>query len=254
MAATAAELKSNALNDFAESLVRSSAGGHVAKVITFGSVATGTARPDSDIDVLVVAAGRTKPVERAAKRVAERVFDQTGEWVEVHAYPVGDWLLPRSLFMLEARKGKEVFSMDEAAIRKGEAQKYIGLAMVYRETAADLLDSGVPRVAADVGHNAVELVLKALLLLANESPPRSHREAINRFLLTWRDSDRLPRGMARRLHGCLDTRNRARYDPEASARLADTVIGLLENELAREEGESDDPDDGREPDGRGSST
>ncbi|PIY41850.1 MAG: hypothetical protein COZ06_26175 [Armatimonadetes bacterium CG_4_10_14_3_um_filter_66_18] len=242
MPATVAEAKANALSDFTRSLTRSGVRDRVAKVVAFGSVAKGTARPESDIDVLVVTTAAPGPVERTAQRVAGRVFDATGQWVEVHTYPVSAWLLPQSLFMLEAQRGREVYSMDEATIRRTEAQKYVGLALTYRETAANLLSADGVRVAADAAHNAVERVLKALLLLGGEKLPRSHREVINSFAIAWRDDERLPRGIARRLHHSLDTRNRARYDPDATIakrdaqttiRLADTVLNLLRDELAR---------------------
>jgi HEPN domain-containing protein len=227
----------------------------VAKVVAFGSVAEGTARPDSDIDVLVVTTVAPGPVKRTAQRVAGQVFDATGQWVEVHTYPVGAWLLPQSLFMLEAQRGKEVYSMDDATIRRAEAQKYVGLALTYRETAASLLSADDVRVAADAAHNAVELVLKALLLLGGEKLPRSHREVINNFALAWRGDLRLPRGMARRLHQSLDTRNRARYDPDATITnkdaqttigLADTVLNLLRDELARRQEAEGDSEGGHE--------
>ncbi len=45
--------KLEAARSFAERLLASPARDHIAKIIVFGSVAKGTARPDSDVDVIV---------------------------------------------------------------------------------------------------------------------------------------------------------------------------------------------------------
>jgi uncharacterized protein (UPF0332 family) len=70
------------------------------------------------------------------------------------------------------------------------------------------------RPAVDLGQNAIELMLKALILARGEALPRSHGVYIYRFGEIYVVRGEVGRDIITRLYRVLEIRNKARYDPE----------------------------------------
>ena len=82
----------------------------------------------------------------------------------------------------------------------------------YREVAEVNYKMGYVRVSIDLLHNAVELLLKALILLKEKPLPRAHGGYIHVFAELYREV--VPENLIAKLHRALRIRNMARYDPE----------------------------------------
>jgi uncharacterized protein (UPF0332 family) len=70
------------------------------------------------------------------------------------------------------------------------------------------------RPAVDLGQNAIELMLKALILARGEALPRSHGGYIYRFGEIYVVHGEVGRDIITKLYRALEIRNKARYDPE----------------------------------------
>lgn len=106
----------------------------LAKLILYGSAATGEAGEGSDIDLAAIHFGGGKEV---LERVAEVGFETAlryGEIIEcipisVHEFRAG---ADRSFFLREVRRGRVLFEMDEKESIRQEAGEYLALAREYR--------------------------------------------------------------------------------------------------------------------------
>ncbi len=158
--------KRKALNRFRRYLLSSQEGKNVGKIILFGSLVRGEVRDSSDVDVLILASGNLNDVENAAADAAFEAGMDFGESIEPLVYCLDEARYPSSYFLYNvSRKGEEIYSMDEAQIRREESRGYRDLALEYLEGAMDSLKSGHPRLAVDAAYNAAELCAKGLLLL-----------------------------------------------------------------------------------------
>jgi len=70
------------------------------------------------------------------------------------------------------------------------------------------------RPAVDLGQNAIELMLKALILARGEALPRSHGGCIYRFGEIYVVRGEVCRDIITKLYRALETGNKARYDSE----------------------------------------
>jgi uncharacterized protein (UPF0332 family) len=70
------------------------------------------------------------------------------------------------------------------------------------------------RPAVDLGQNAIELMLKALILARGEALPRSHGGYIYRFGEIYVVHGEVGRDIITKLYRALEIRNKARCDPE----------------------------------------
>lgn len=81
-------------------LVRKKVGGHVRKVVLFGSHARGTATPDSDYDFLIVADNASREIRDAVVSAAVEILDRYNsligavvcdeqQWEEKKRFPIG---------------------------------------------------------------------------------------------------------------------------------------------------------------------
>jgi uncharacterized protein (UPF0332 family) len=70
------------------------------------------------------------------------------------------------------------------------------------------------RTAIDLGQNAVELVLKTLILVKGEALPRSHGGCIHKFGELYVVKGEVDREIITRVYRALELRNKARYDPD----------------------------------------
>ncbi|MCC7352583.1 MAG: nucleotidyltransferase domain-containing protein, partial [Anaerolineae bacterium] len=109
------ERKQRAADDFLQRLLAGRAREHVAKVILHGSVAQGTAQPDSDIDLLVFGTGEPELVRDAVLNAGLEASGVASESIEPLVYPYGEYRQPSTYFVFNAlRKGREMYSMDAA--------------------------------------------------------------------------------------------------------------------------------------------
>jgi len=207
------ERKRSALAHFVEELLKK-ASGKIVKIYLFGSLAKGTAREESDVDVLIVTNG-DKTVEDLA---CEASFDTA------LAYSVSVEPFVMSIYEFNARKdsfflreveecGAVIYEIDKSEANLLEAQGYLDLAEEFLNYAKDALERKALRPAIDEGYNAVELLVKALILLKGEHLASSHGGIVQQFGKLY--SGEIERSVGKELRKALVERNMARYDPKA---------------------------------------
>ncbi|MDH7487003.1 MAG: HEPN domain-containing protein [Anaerolineae bacterium] len=210
------ERKRQALNEFTARLFASDVRDAIAKVILFGSVQKGDIRPDSDVDVLVVATRAPDRVTDVCLDAALEVNMALSESVEPLVYCVDRLRFPGSYFVYHALKtGEEVYAMDEKRLRREESQGYLELAEEYVQSARHSLEHGDYRLATDGAYNAAELCAKGFLVLELEDVPSSHGGIVGKFGELYVRTGILPRELGRGLNQGLWLRNQARYERHA---------------------------------------
>jgi len=227
--------KLEALERFAERLIAHPAGSRVAKIILFGSLAKGEARPESDVDVLVFSFDGLETLQDACAEVAFEVAMETGEGIEPLVYPLTEYFSPRTYFAYRAsRFGKEIFSVEEQELRRREADAQGWLAEVYLAGARRAFEAGDLRIAIDAAYNAAELCVKGLLLLKLEDLPGSHGGVVGKFGELYVKTGLLPGTLGRRLNRGLEARANARYNYAAqiTEEMAQEILNLAQEMLA----------------------
>jgi predicted nucleotidyltransferase len=118
------EAKYRALEEFLQRLEAHPVWGRVVKVVLYGSVLRGEAGEESDIDVLLVAAGNLQDVEEAAYDAAFTVMLDMGHRVEPLVYCLDDYYSARPFLAAVRQQGKEIYSMspDDMARRQAEGR------------------------------------------------------------------------------------------------------------------------------------
>lgn len=234
--------KLNAAADFAARLLNGPIGDRVARIVLFGSVARGEARLESDIDLLVFSASESTQVLEA---VYDSAFESGLTWkqsVEPLVYGLSDLVAPSSWFVYRTlQAGKEIYHMNEEALRLRHAEAIWELARRYHSQAEKVISlEDCERLALDGAYNAAELAAKGLLALRLKDLPGSHggmvplfrREYVATGIVSLEYSSRLGQG--------LELRNKARYAPEAAIKpdharevlaLAKDLIVLLEEKI-----------------------
>jgi uncharacterized protein (UPF0332 family)/predicted nucleotidyltransferase len=235
------ERKRKALDRFSRYLLSSPQGKNVGKIILFGSLNRGEVKNSSDVDVLVLTSGNLNAVENAAADVAFETGLEVGESVEPLVYCLDEMRYPGPYFLYNiTRNGEEIYSMDEAQIRREESRGYAGLAREYVEGAMDSMKSGHPRLAVDAAYNAAELCAKGLLLLKTDSLPASHGGVVIKFGEIYIKPGLAARDLGRAMNKALALRNKSRYDRHALIgnkeakevlKLATAMIQIIEKEL-----------------------
>jgi len=232
---TAEERKLKALERFTEMLITGPYGGQVAKIILFGSLAKGEARPESDIDVLVFSFDGLEALRDACAEAAFEVAVETGEGVESLVYPLSEYFNPRTYFTYRAsRFGKEVFSVAEQELKRREVSAQRELAEVYLAGARRAFEAGDLRIAIDAAYNAAELCVKGLLLLKLDDLPGSHGGIVGKFGELYVKTGLLPGTLGRQLNKGLAARANARYNYAAqiTEEMAQEVIDLAQEMVA----------------------
>ncbi len=213
--------KKNALAYFVDELL-ARAKARIVKIIVFGSFAKGTARPESDVDVLVVFHGDEKEL---IDLVSELSFDAAllyGESIEPFLMSLYEFRAKKhSFFITEVvESGQELYEMgDEAYVL--EAQGYVDLADEFLTYARDAVERNELRPALDEGYNAVELLLKALILAKGKSLASSHGGIVQQFGQLYVVEGELEKEIGKRVRRALTLRNKARYDPHADLKEED---------------------------------
>lgn len=207
--------------EFAEQLIER-LGGRLYKAVLFGSVAKGTADADSDIDVLVVVDRVSEDVKKIVAETAFQVGLRCGETIEYILMDLEEYRSrdPDNPFIYEVERwGKVLYEDPESGVRR--ALKLIELAEEYYSYAERCRQGMMYRAAIDLGQNAVELLLKALILARGGSLPRSHGGYIQRFGELYVLTGEVDRGIVSKLYRVLELRNKARYDPDYNPSEAD---------------------------------
>ncbi|MFQ6058222.1 MAG: HEPN domain-containing protein [Anaerolineae bacterium] len=224
-------LKLEALMVFLEELLRSPVRSEIAKVILFGSALEGDVGEESDIDLLVFGIRDRQAIRNMCAEAAFQTGLRTGESVQPLVYPLSRYYHPASFFMhRSARRGKEVYSMEEKALKMALLEGKYGLASSYLRVARYVLANGDYREAADLAYNAAEALVKGLLLIEMDALPKTHGGLVNRFGDLYARTGKVPAEWGRDLHLALETRSRARYEEEATIAREDAlaIIALAE--------------------------
>jgi uncharacterized protein (UPF0332 family)/predicted nucleotidyltransferase len=215
------ERKIGCAKEFAE-LLASRLRGRLIKVVLFGSVAKGLCDADSDVDVLVV----VDRVDEGVKHVvAESAFEASVKFQEPIEYIVMELEEYRTKgvdnpFIYEVeRYGKALYYDPEP--EKERVKKLLELAEEYYGYATRCAQQLMYRAAIGLAQNAVELVLKALILAKGETLPRSHGGYIHMFGELYIVKGEVDREIITELYRALELRNKARYDPDYNPREAD---------------------------------
>ena len=108
---------------------------------------------------------------------------------------------------------------DEAYVL--EAQGYVDLADEFLTYARDAVERNELRPALDEGYNAVELLLKALILAKGKSLASSHGGIVQQFGQLYVVEGELEKEIGKRVRRALTLRNKARYDPHADLKEED---------------------------------
>jgi uncharacterized protein (UPF0332 family)/predicted nucleotidyltransferase len=215
------ERKIGCAKEFAE-LLASRLRGRLIKVVLFGSVARGLCDADSDVDVLVVVDRMDEGVKRV---VAESAFEASVEFQEPIEYIVMELEEYRmkgvgNPFIYEVERYGRALYYDPVP-EKERVRRLLELAEEYYGYATRCAQQLMYRAAIDLAQNAVELVLKALILAKGEALPRSHGGYIHMFGELYIVKGEVDREIITELYRALELGNKARYDPDYSPREAD---------------------------------
>jgi uncharacterized protein (UPF0332 family)/predicted nucleotidyltransferase len=229
------------IHSWRDLLLKSNIGHQIAKIIWFGSTLKGTARQDSDVDLLVI----TEDGEVIRDRIADILLDfqmTKDSPLEIvtsnidELYPITDYFLKNVLTY-----GQEVYSMPEKDLKRAAANHYLSLAQEYSASAKDSIEREHYRLGVDGAYNSAELAVKGLLVLEVNDLPGSHGGIAQKFGELYVKSGAVKREIGRKLNRCLDLRNSARYkftakvgkeDAHGVLDLAEDMISLLEKELS----------------------
>ncbi|MDH7487164.1 MAG: HEPN domain-containing protein [Anaerolineae bacterium] len=239
------EKKQKALDGFLERLLADQARESIARIVLFGSLSDGEAREEeSDVDVLVFGTDRLRELSESCAAAAFETALEWGESVEPLVYCSDELRFPHSYFLaLALRRGKELYRMDETALRRKEAEAALGLAEEYVRAARHALEHSFYRLAVDAAYNAVELCVKGLLLLKLDQIPKAHGGVVQMFGQLYVVSGLVDPQIGRQINVHLELRNKARYDFHAriasedaqeTIESADALIAFLSRELSRE--------------------
>ncbi|MFQ6056315.1 MAG: nucleotidyltransferase domain-containing protein, partial [Methanosarcinales archaeon] len=204
-------LKREALNYFVEEIL-SKAKENIIKLIVFGSLTKGSAIKESDIDVFIVF---YEEEERLLDVVCDISFESAllyGESIEPFLMSIYEFNARKdySLFIREVIKyGKVIYEMPENEAYWLEAQGYVDLAEDFLIYAKRALEQKYLRPAIDEGYNAIELVIKALILIKGDTLSRSHGGIIQQFGRLYIVNRELEREIGKKVIKELNMRNKA---------------------------------------------
>lgn len=229
--------REKAIKDFVNSCTKI-LGGKIASLHLFGSSAKGTAKPESDVDVLLVYQKSSR--DTILDSVSELAFDivcDTGVLIQPIIMSKGEFerQVGTSPFLWEVLiHGQVLYSSVSATEWKLDFTKYIKLAEEYLSYAKDAYGESKVRLAIDSGYNAVELLIKALIVGTQTSLATSHSGIIQQFGELFIKTGRIDKELGKNAHKALTLRGQARYVPTAELKKDDAklVISLAANLLA----------------------
>jgi len=234
--------KLHATADFTARLLASPVGNTVARIVLFGSVAYGEARPDSDVDLLVIGTENLHALYEQSSDIAHKILLEKGELVSPMVYGVTEAEHPPTWFLHNSLQlGQEVFQMQESELRRKDAQGWWSLAVEYLGQARRAGQNDSFRLAVDGAYNAAELAVKGLLILRLERLPTSHGGLVQIFSREYVVTGEVNRMIGHRLSTSFDLQSKARHKWETEitakhvtqvAALAQELIALLEKTLS----------------------
>lgn len=194
-----------------EYLLRSEAKKYVMKIISFGSYVKGEATENSDIDLLVVRSNG-KEAEEIIERTIYEFLINTGAPIEVLICPLEELFWIDDYFIYNILSyGKEVFSLDKETLKRTAMRGLLELSKEYFISAEDSAESGHWRLATDAVYNAIELIIKALLLKKIDDLPGSHGGLVSKFGELYVKTGEVDYSIGRGLNRVLRMINWARY-------------------------------------------
>ena len=105
--------------------------------------------------------------------------------------------------------------MNELELKQKEIKKKFSLAKIYLSSAENSLRAGDFRLATDAAYNALELAMKAAILLEKDLFPKRHGGVAQLFSLLYIKKGFFDSSYGEKIGQALELRNRARYDEEA---------------------------------------
>lgn len=233
--------KEDALKEFTSRL-RGALGDRITGIHLYGSLAKGAAKAGSDIDLLIV----HKRVERSKLLdvISEIAFDIACKYAElIETVPMSEeefkQQVGRSPFLWEVlENGRVVFATEKATEWELEFSEYLRLAEEYLHYAEGALEENKVRLAIDAGYNAIELLIKALILSTKNPLASSHGGIIGQFGELFVKSGKVNREIGKDVHKALTLRAQARYVPAAKLDRADGefVVSLAKKTLEMTKG------------------
>ena len=226
--------KREAMNFFIRSLLSTPIGRIIAKAYLFGSLAEQKVTEESDIDLFIVALNSLREVAEECDRVGLETMIKYNEVVQPIVGCIDELRRNGSYFHRKVIKNrKEIYSMSEEEIKRGEAGEFLELADQYYRESHSNLDLGNYRLLVDGAYNSVELCLKGFLILQGEDIPRRHTTIVQQFSRLYIKTGKLPREIGRKINLGLRLRNQARYERhrEITKEDAGTMLGLAKELL-----------------------
>jgi predicted nucleotidyltransferase/uncharacterized protein (UPF0332 family) len=236
MKAAIGKNKKLALNAFATE-IRRRFGNKILGLYLFGSTAKGTAVRGSDIDVLIVYTGlEERTLLEAISEISFDIALSRGESIEATLMTKEEYerALGSSPFLWEVLTfGRPIFTKLRASQWKLNFKDYLSLAGEYLGYAKGALKRGEIRLAIDAGYNAVELLIKALIVSTRNPLAPSHGGLVTQFGKLFVLTGEIGPEVGKGLKLALELRAKARYRPEAKLSRGDAkfVIDLAEKVL-----------------------
>lgn len=226
--------KERAINRFV-SEIRSSLGDNISAILLYGSTAKDIAKEESDIDILIVYSGiDEQKVLEVASEISFKIACEENELIEVVAMSEEEYnrCLGRSPFLFEVLEfGKPLYTILSGTDWELDFSEYLELAKEYLDYSEDALKEGKIRLAVDVGYNACELLVKALIISKRESLASSPGGIVGQFGRLFVLNGEIPENLGRDLNLALELRAKARYRPKSQLKEADAQFVV---NLARE--------------------
>ncbi|KPV63658.1 MAG: HEPN domain protein [Candidatus Bathyarchaeota archaeon BA1] len=227
--------KREAVNHFVKKLL-DVAKGQIAKVLIFGSLAKKNIRTESDIDVFILYFGDEEKILDITSELSFETALKYGESIEPFLMSIHEFNSRKnsSLFLREVLRNCEViYEMSKNESDMLEAQDYVDLAEEFLTYAEGALKRKEFRAAIDQGYNAIELAIKALILIKGETLASSHGGIIQRLGRLYIITGEIRKEIGKNTRRSLTIRNKARYDPKAKITEEDatSIIGLAKELL-----------------------
>jgi len=191
-------------------------------IYLFGSVAKGTADADSDIDILIIARNPNQRLYDVLSDVTFETYMKTGESIEFIVLNLEESLRlsDTSPFLYEVKRFGKLLYINGAPLKE-RSKALINLAEYYRKASEELVNLGYLRIALDTLYNAIELLIKASIIIAEKPLPRTHGGYLHLFGQLYVKTGKVRKDIIRDLHKCLESRNKARYEPEVHVSIED---------------------------------
>lgn len=227
--------KEEALDEFKERLLEAFKE-KIVGVYLYGSLGKGEARPESDIDVLIVYRDvkKSKLLDELSA-IAFEVACKYGELIEPIMLTEDEFKhqVGRSPLLWEVLEhGRALLPVEGLTKWEMDFKGYMELAEEYVRYAGDALDESKIRLAIDAGYNAIELAVKALIMNTGTSLA-PHGGVIQQFGQLFVKTGKVSGELGKEVHKALILRAQARYVPTAALNKEDgeVVVSLAQKLL-----------------------